>query len=148
MVIKLSLDECNQRIKRRSSLKALIDEHYPDKKGSLLICAGIEKTRENFYQDSTFFYFVGIEEPGVIFYQNSDGESVLYEPEFGTSRDIWMVKTYDSSYLEHLGIGERLPLGDKIYFYPKQCDTLLKNNIDSSNNTFLKKINRFLFFFK
>ena len=60
MVIKLSLDECNQRIKRRSSLKALIDEHYPDKKGSLLICAGIEKTRENFYQDSTFFYFVGI----------------------------------------------------------------------------------------
>ena len=35
-------------------------------------------------------------------------------------------------------------LKDKIFFYPKKCDFLLNADIDSSNNTFLKKLIIFL----
>ncbi len=115
-MIKLSLDECNQRIKRRAALKVLIKEKYPDKKGPILFFGGLEKTREPFYQDSTFFYFVGIQEPGVIFYEN-ENNAVLYEPSYESSRTLWVSDSYNSEIFEHIGIAERLPLGEKIKGY-------------------------------
>ncbi len=116
-MIKLSLDECTQRIKRRAALKTLINEVHPDKKGALLIGASTEKTREPFYQDSAFFYYVGLEQPGVIFFQNGESEPVVYEPNYGRDRSVWVSESYDASYLDHLGISERLPLGEKISSY-------------------------------
>ncbi len=116
-MIKLSLDECNQRVKRRIALKELINEKYPDKKGSIVFFASLEKTREPFYQDSTFFYFVGIQEPGVIFYENEKNNVVLYEPSYEVSRSIWMSESLNSENFEHLGIVQRLPLGEKIKGY-------------------------------
>ncbi len=116
-MIKLSLDECTQRIKRRSALKALITSAHPDKKGVIIIGADNERQREAFYQDSTFFYYVGLEEPSVVFYQHLESDPVLYEPDYGTNRLVWVSGAYDAAYLDHLGITESIPLGQKVSGY-------------------------------
>ena len=50
-------------IERRKLLQTALSEAYPGKKGSVILFAGFEHHRYAFRQESTFYYFTGLEEP-------------------------------------------------------------------------------------
>lgn len=114
---KLSHEECARRVARRAALIAKIKEQYPEKNGAVLFFGSFERQRETFYQDSTFTYYVGIDAPGVVVYQELDGEAVLYEPQFSTNPDIWVSKPYTEKLLQHVGITTKVPLGSAVCGY-------------------------------
>ena len=146
-MITLSVDECAQRSKRRFALAEMIKKEYPAKHGVLLFCASYEKQREPFYQDSAFFYYVGLDEPGMIVYQAIDADPVVYEPDFMTARSIWTTEGANSLCLEHLGIANKRVLGKKIRGYSidlfgsidqyQNIIDLIKNDIAAGKSFFI-----------
>ncbi len=102
---------------RRASLIKLIKEEYAGKEGALVLCAGFERDREPFFQDSSFLYFVGLEEPALVLYQPLDAQAVLYEPAYATDRSVWLPVKKDAALLTAAEIVEELPLGDAVPGY-------------------------------
>ena len=113
----MSHEECSARLDRRSKLLALIEETYPEKKGALLLCSSFEKDRESFYQDSSFDYIVGLQEPGVVFYKTPDKDAFLYEPAYSIDRSVWSSIMYDQHHLQELDITQTKELGDVVLGY-------------------------------
>lgn len=113
----ISIDELAQRVKRRAQLQDILKKEYAQQQGVLLFFAGLEMQREPFYQDSTFFYYVGIEEPGLVCAYTESHNNVLYEPQFTTPRSTWVSKTYSSEILNHSGIHSIVPLGKSLSGY-------------------------------
>ncbi|MBA2307389.1 aminopeptidase P family protein [Candidatus Dependentiae bacterium] len=81
--------EYSHFIQRRTTLLNKVKKAFPNKKGSIMVCAGFESARHSFEQDSSFYYLTGLEEPGVILLLNLDGTSTLYVPQYGTNRGQW-----------------------------------------------------------
>ena len=77
-------------IERRTLLLKLIKETYPDKKGAVVLFAGFEGERYAFRQDSTFYYLTGLEEPACVLLIESEDSSLLYVPQYGSSRSQWL----------------------------------------------------------
>ncbi|MBT4578026.1 M24 family metallopeptidase [bacterium] len=76
---------------RRQELVASLKKEYPSlKTGAVLLSANYESDRIRFLQDSTFYYFTGINEPGMQLLLNLDGTSVLYLPKFKQNRSLWV----------------------------------------------------------
>lgn len=75
---------------RRNSLIEQIKTTHNTKTGAVLLFAGLEHDRVRFRQDSTFYYFTGIEEPGVALWLTLDGHAKLYIPNFVTPRSTWV----------------------------------------------------------
>lgn len=113
----LSHEECAAHVARRNTLFDLIKKMYPDKTGALLLASAFEHEREPFYQDSSFYYIVGLLEPSVVFFQSLDKEAVLYEPNYATDRSVWLPLMYDNKYLQELDIPQRELLGDTVPGY-------------------------------
>lgn len=109
----VSYEECAAYVVRRNALIKLIQQTYPDKKGSLLLCSAFEREREQFYQDSSFFYLTGITEPGVVLLQSIGQEPVLYEPNYQINRSAWLPATYDKKYLQELDITKTEIMGEE-----------------------------------
>ncbi len=75
---------------RRQNLVKLIKEQYPDvRSGVIMLIAGFEQSRYEFRQESSFYYFTGIEEPGIILLIDLDGQTTLYAPHYATDRAQW-----------------------------------------------------------
>lgn len=109
----VSYEECAAYVVRRNALIKLIQQAYPDKKGSLLLCSAFEREREQFYQDSSFLYLTGITEPGVVLLQSIGQEPVLYEPNYQINRSAWLPATYDKKYLQELDITKTEIMGEE-----------------------------------
>jgi len=111
------VEERMQRVVRRKALIDAIRSAYPDKEGSLLLCAGFEREREPFFQDSSFHYFVGIEEPALVFYQSLNGDPLLYEPQYANDRSVWLPGKKDEKILQQVGIRKIEFLGKPVPGY-------------------------------
>lgn len=66
--------------------KALIEQTQ----APVLLGASFEDARIKFHQDSTFFYYTGIIEPGCFCVLEVDGTSTLYIPHYKTDRSQWV----------------------------------------------------------
>lgn len=76
--------------KRRQDLVAAIQKEFPAKNGKILLLGNFEQERHRFRQDSTFYYFTGVEEPGSVLLIDLDGSATLYIPAMAGNRAQWM----------------------------------------------------------
>ena len=111
------LNEAGERVERRRLLMQLIQESHPEKTGALLLLSGFEREREQFYQDSSFEYFVGLQEPAVMLYQLIGQEATLFMPNYAIDRSVWLPKSFDEEQLASLGIKAIELMGQKIQGY-------------------------------
>ena len=112
------LDVTAERVLRRKTLVQLVQECYPDKKGSLLWVAGFERDTCLFNQDSDFYYFFGIEEPAVVAIQSLEESGIEWcVPDYAIDRSVWCSTTYDASMLVALGVDKIAFLGKKVSGY-------------------------------
>jgi Xaa-Pro aminopeptidase len=76
---------------RRKDLLQLIKSKYPQiKDGLIVFIAGFENERIAFRQESSFFYFTGIQDPGVILTMDFQGKTTLYVPQCKGNRAAWI----------------------------------------------------------
>ncbi|MBP9765040.1 M24 family metallopeptidase [Candidatus Babeliales bacterium] len=109
-----------QRVQqRRQRLIELIAQEYPDKKGTVFLCAPIEPDHATFLQDSSFWYFSAISEPATVLTFGFQEPTTLYQPFFGDVREKW-VQAVDVVY-EHTkqlyGIDELKHTGSRLATY-------------------------------
>ncbi len=102
---------------RRQNLVNLIISKYPEvKNGIILIFGGFEKSGQRFRQESSFFYFSGINEPATVALVKLDGQSDLYIPNSST-RANWVESTIDLDKAKKLGFDNLQELGSPIRGY-------------------------------
>ena len=77
-------------IQRRTALVTAVKVAYPQFTGPIVISAASEDERHRFQQDSTFYYFTGINEPGAVLVLELDGTTTLYAPTFSADRARWV----------------------------------------------------------
>jgi Xaa-Pro aminopeptidase len=127
------LNEAGERVERRKALVDLIQSTHPDKTGAFLLCAGYEREREQFYQDSTFHYFLGLQEAAAMFYQPLQGTNSLFLPNYAIDRTAWLPVTFDEESLASLAIEQVELLGKPImgystgpFYTPASLETLIE----------------------
>lgn len=140
------LNEAGQRVERRKALLQIITEMYPEKQGALLLCAGFETERAQFYQESNFEYFFGLQEPAVITYQPLDGQTTLFVPHYAIDRTAWLPETFDEERLAALAVEKVELMGRPIqgyatgpFFLPESLEVLtkiLKEQVAAGNSIF------------
>ena len=65
---------------------------------TILLCAASEASNSRFVQDSTFYYFTGINEPGAVLCIEGDGTERLFVPQYNGVRAQWVsheITVYD-----------------------------------------------------
>jgi Xaa-Pro aminopeptidase len=87
---------------RRTQLVEHIKKTYPSKKGVVLLFGAFEHERQRFHQESSFYYFSGIEEAGAVLLINLDSKTILFIPQCPTRRQ-WVATALEPS-VEHAGI--------------------------------------------
>ncbi len=107
----------SERLDRQRQLQNLIKKNYPGKEGFIFCSAGYEREREQFYQESTFEYLVGLQEPAIIFIQNLNGQAQLYIPKYSLDRAAWLPVVYDEEHLSVLKIEQEVFFGEAIAGY-------------------------------
>ncbi len=101
---------------RRRMLASRVQKEYGIDKGLILIIGGFEGERYGFQQDSSFYYFTGLHQPGFIFVQDLNGRSTLFVPVYGINRSVWVNESdirvgENSSENENMGFNSIEPLG-------------------------------------
>jgi len=77
--------------KRRNELVQIIKKNNPEvKNGLVLFFASFENPNVSFRQESSFYYFSGIEESGVVIAIDMEGKSTLFVPNCVQERKRWM----------------------------------------------------------
>lgn len=107
-------------VTRRKELLASIKEKYTDQKsGTVLLIAGFEHDRSAFWQESSFYYYTGIAEPGAVLMLDLSGKTTLYVPNCGTTREQWMYSpvAMTQANAKTLGVDEVSVLGDQCAGY-------------------------------
>jgi len=104
---------------RRKRLSTLIKAQYPEYTGIIVLFAAYEQARTRFWQDGTFWYFTGIDEPGAICTIDPDGEAILYVPDYVGDRNVWVDSsvTRDAHAAALYGFDAIKPLGEPIAGY-------------------------------
>lgn len=83
-----------------------------EKPGVVLLIGAFEQERYKFSQDSTFYYYTGIEEPGVLCLIEDTCRLTLYIPQYKEKREKWVSRAleidncsinYAVDYIEYLG---------------------------------------------
>ena len=100
---------------RAKDLVTILTQEQPEiKKGAVVLFGGFEQERYSFRQESSFYYFTGITEPGSVAVFNLDGKSILYVPDHGNTRAAWVHTTlaHTPENAKKLGFDEIRPLGD------------------------------------
>ncbi|OGB84342.1 hypothetical protein A3F66_04675 [candidate division TM6 bacterium RIFCSPHIGHO2_12_FULL_32_22] len=68
-------------------------EKISAKSGKILLFSGFEQERTKFVQDSSFYYFTGINEPGIVLLIDiATFKSTLLVPKFATNRADWVIQ--------------------------------------------------------
>lgn len=100
-------------LQRRNDLVAAIKKEFPEKLGIVLLIGSFEQDRHLFRQNSTFYYFSGVEEPGSVLMIDLDDSSILFIPATQVNRALWLegcltadqkcAEKYGFSKIEYLG---------------------------------------------
>lgn len=102
---------------RRMNLLDLIKKQHPDKEGAVLLFAGFEHEHARFRQESSFYYFTGIEEPGAALLLDLDGHGTLFIANHGNVRAKWVLSALEvnEEHAQRVGV-------DVIEYLGEQCD--------------------------
>jgi Xaa-Pro aminopeptidase len=97
---------------RRMRLSEQIRTEYPEG-GILLLCASVEEERHCFRQDSTFYYYTGLQEPGLVCVINiNTGQEIVLVPQYTVNRSVWVQEMkLDMGEGSAAGFDEIRPLG-------------------------------------
>ena len=74
--------------RRKDLASAVYQEHKKD--GVIILFAGFENERIRFRQESSFYYYTGITEPGCVAVIEADGKTTLWIPHTTTKRAQWV----------------------------------------------------------
>lgn len=96
---------------RRTALIEHVKSYYNVQEGSILLFAGFEQPRHTFIQDSSFYYYTGIQEPGLVLLLDFNNKATIFVPCFLTKRSDWVMTEHNfEDYLidkvEYLGEGQ------------------------------------------
>lgn len=80
---------------RRFDLIKRIKDTYPDKKGIVLLFASFETGQHQFQQNSTFYYYTGLGEPGLVLSIDLQGKTTLWTPTYKGNRKDWLHNDLD-----------------------------------------------------
>jgi Xaa-Pro aminopeptidase len=69
---------------RREKLLKLIKDEYQTEKGAIVLFGSFELPASKFKQESSFYYFTGINEPGSVLFMSLDGNTKLLVPNAAT----------------------------------------------------------------
>ncbi len=99
---------------RRKDLLQAVKEKYSEQSGLIVLFAGFEQERIPFRQESSFYYFTGIREPGVVVTIAVDGKATLYIPNCGDQRSKWVAGSLATTkeQAKVYGLDEITVLGD------------------------------------
>jgi Xaa-Pro aminopeptidase len=98
---------------RRKELVDLIHREQGTVSGAILLIAGFEPAGQKFCQDSSFFYYTGITEPGLILLLELSGKATLFVPQFKVNRAQWLPASIQCSHdAAAWGCDALMPLGD------------------------------------
>ena len=104
--------------RRERLLNTVKGRHLAIKTGGILLVGIFEDEKIRFRQDSTFYYFTGIEEPGAALWIDLSGQTTLYIPDYKGGRSRWVASTAE------LEQGEAEFFGfDEIEFLGKPCSS-------------------------
>lgn len=109
---------------RRQNLINSITKAYPNKTGTILLFASLETERTRFRQESSFYYYTGLEEPGIVLAIDLTGQTVLYVPAYSDARSKWVVSELTQASREQLsqwGIDRIEFLGSACKGYQFSC---------------------------
>lgn len=113
-------DERALYAKRKKELIDTIKRENQKTSGLVMLIAGFEHERERFRQESSFYYYTGIVEPGVIWaYDLATNKSTLYIPNCGDKRAQWVHSPVQltQSNAKALGVDEVAMLGSQCAGY-------------------------------
>lgn len=80
---------------RRKDLISQIKQSHPELiNGLVVLFAGFERDSTIFRQESSFYYYTGIREPGVCLVMDLEGKADLYVPNCMAEREKWMSYHY------------------------------------------------------
>jgi len=91
-------------VRRKELLKTLKSQHPEVSSGVVVLFGGFEQERIPFRQESSFYYFTGIDEPGAALLIDFNGTETLYIPDFGNERAKWMSSVLDLTSKEAPGL--------------------------------------------
>lgn len=92
-------------ILRRRDLITAIKQENSGKDGVVVLFAGFESDGKAFKQESSFYYYTGITEPGLALMVDLNGKSTLFVPNSGDSRSAWMHSSVELSQSNAANIG-------------------------------------------
>lgn len=104
---------------RRAQLIQLLQKEHPDRTGVIALWAGFEQSRNAFRQESSFYYFTGIREPGVVLVIEISGKTTLYIPHYPARREQWVPSSIkiDHESPQYYGVDEIVFLGAELTGY-------------------------------
>lgn len=105
---------------RRKELVERIKTNNPSAKGVVLLIAGFEHEKYRFLQESSFFYFTGLQEPAAVAIIDLEGACELYLPQCGVDRATWIAPLMVPLVQENsslLGFNTITYLGEKVRSY-------------------------------
>lgn len=116
---------------RRKDLVQAIQEQYKTTRGMIVLFAGFESDKNRFRQESTFYYLTGIQEPGVVVTIDMQGKTILYVPNYGTSRSQWVASDISHDNPAAHGLDAIKVLGEQCpgYQFNPLCPQKTYNNI-------------------
>lgn len=105
---------------RRKELIALIRANNEiDDRSVVVLSSGLEADTAAYRPDSSFFYFSGVSEPGVVLVLSMNGDSTLYIPRYTIDRRIWVTSDIEASAecAKEIGVTAVEFLGDSVPGY-------------------------------
>jgi len=103
---------------RRAELVKNIVKNNPQvSHGAILLFAAFENEKQAFRQESSFYYYTGISEPGVALWIDLDGKTTLFVPHCSTVRAKWVASTVapTQEHTKLLGVDEIRVLGKELH---------------------------------
>lgn len=124
---------------RRTKLIQKIKQENPGKNGAVILFAALENGRNEFRQESSFYYLTGIDEPGVALHIDLNGKEKLFIPIYEENRAKWISTDISKIDLKKYGIDEMHALGETCKGYEFSClfSDLEYKNLLSTLQTYL-----------
>lgn len=82
---------------RRKKLIEKIKLENQTDSGVVLLLSGVEQERTSFVQDSSFYYFTGLNDPGLVLTIDLNGRTEIWKPKYKIDRSAWVVEDNLSS---------------------------------------------------
>ncbi len=103
---------------RRQQLVERITNKFNVRDGFILLIGGFE-SHTHFRQDSSFFYYTGVTEPGCFATIDLTGFTTLYVPRYAINRSLWVENhvVADDDTAQALGVDKVVYLGNPIAGY-------------------------------